>query len=144
VEVEKPKRTIEWFWMTDAVELLIRPGSEDKEALDSAAFKAWAVPDGAGKGRPCAGAFIRHERVSARVAGIRVGQQRLPGGYRLVFRVPASRLGKGPLRPWAVLRFNLLVMDCEKVLEVCWSAHTGDWTTERPRTWGRLVLCPPS
>lgn len=143
VEVRKPKRTIEWFWMTDAVELLIRPGSEDREALDSAVLKVWAVPDGSGKGRPCAGAFIRHERITARAAGVRVDQHRRPGGYRLEFRIPALRLGKGPLRSWDVLRFNLLVMDCEKVLETCWSSHGGEWTTERPLTWGRLVLCPP-
>ena len=142
VETSKPKRSIEWFWMTDAVELLLRSGTEDAEALDAKSVKIWAVPDGEGKGRPYVGAIRNHARVAGAKAGARVRQSRIPGGYRMEFRVPAATLQPGPFRPFQVLRFNLLVEDCEKVLEVCWSAHQGDWTTEKPKTWGRLALVP--
>jgi hypothetical protein len=142
VETSKPKRSIEWFWMTDAVELLLRPGAGDAEALDSKCVKIWAVPDGEGKGRPYVGAIRNHKRVAGAKAGARVRQSRIPGGYRMEFRVPSATLQPGPFNPFQVLRFNLLVEDCEKVREVCWSSHQGEWTTERPKTWGRLALVP--
>lgn len=142
VEVDRPSRSIEWFWMTDAVELLIRSGSEVPEALDATSLKVWAIPDAAAKGRPAVGAWRAHRRVTGARTGVKVRQARRPGGYRIEFRVPPRLLQKGPFKPWQVLRFNLLVEDCEKVREVCWSAHQGDWTTEKPRTWGRLALVP--
>ncbi|MEK7474277.1 MAG: beta-galactosidase [Candidatus Coatesbacteria bacterium] len=142
VETAKPRRSIEWFWMTDAVELLLRTGTEDAEALDAKSVKIWAVPDGEGRGRPYVGAIRNHVRVAGAASGARVRQSRIPGGYRMEFRVAAATLQPGPFRPFQVLRFNLLVEDCEKVLEVCWSSHQGEWTTEKPKTWGRLALVP--
>jgi hypothetical protein len=142
VETSKPKDSIEWFWMTDAVELLLRPGAEDAETLDAKSVKIWAVPDGNGRNRPYVGAWRNHARVAGAKAGARVTQSRRPGGYRMEFRVPSGTLQPGPFRPFQVLRFNLLVEDCEKVREVCWSSHQGAWTTEKPKTWGRLALVP--
>jgi hypothetical protein len=142
VELKKVKSSIEWFWMTDAVELLVRPGAEDVDSLDELSVKIWAVPDGLNRGRPFVGALRRHKRVIGPAAGVKVVQLARKGGYLLEFTVPARVIQKGPLKPWSVLRFNLLVEDCEKVQEVCWSAHQGDWTTERPSTWGKLVLAP--
>ncbi len=142
VEVDRPMKSIEWFWMSDAVELLLRAGGDAPEALDAASLKIWALPDAAGRGRAVVGAWRAHRRVRGAATGVRVRQSRIPGGYRMAFAVPSGVLQKGPFRPWQVLRFNLLVEDCEKVREVCWSAHQGDWTTEKPRTWGRLALVP--
>ncbi|MEK7767660.1 MAG: hypothetical protein AAB368_15630, partial [bacterium] len=140
VDLVKTKRSIEWFWMTDVVELLMRAGEAGPEALDAAAVKAFAVPDGAGRGRPFLGAWRNHKKTFAGAAGFRAVQTGIPGGYRMKFRIPARLLQPGPLRAGQTLRFNLLVDDCEKVQESCWSAHQGDWTTERPATWGILRL----
>jgi len=142
VETSKPKRSIEWFWMTDAVEILLRAGAEDVEALDAKSVKIWAVPDGEGRGRPYVGAWRNHARVAGAKTGVRVRQSRIPGGYRMAFQIPAGTVQEGPFKPFQVLRFNLLVEDCEKVREVCWSSHQGEWTTEKPKTWGRLALVP--
>jgi hypothetical protein len=142
VGVGKTKHHIEWFWMTDAVLLMFRPGAGDADALDASSVKIWAIPDGAGRGRPFVGAWRRHARAFGPSTRVRVRQSRLPGGYRLAFRVPPRALGLAAFKPFSLLRFNALVMDCERVREVYWSAHQGDWTTERPRTWGRLALVP--
>ena len=83
-----------------------------------------------------------HRRAFGPAGGASVRQARRPGGYRLDYWVPARLLQAGPLTPWQTLRFNLLVEDEDRVLETYWSAHQGDWTTEKPGTWGRLVLIP--
>lgn len=142
VDLRKLMNSIEWFWMTDVVEILLRSGREDRPALDAAAVKVWAVPDGRARGRPFVGAYLRHRRVPGGKAGIRVRQRRRRGGYALELLLPARLFRRGRLQPWQVLRANLLVEDAEKVQEVCWSATGGEWTTERPATWGRLVLVP--
>ncbi len=141
VELSK-LRSIEWFWMTDAVELLLRPGGESIRNFDKECVKVFAVPDGAGKGRPYMGETGRHKLRLGRRVRARARQIRLPGGYAFMFRVPAGLLGAKALKPWQVLRFNLLVMDCEKVRETYWSSHQGEWTTQRPDGWGRLILAP--
>lgn len=141
VELKK-LRSIEWFWMTDAAELLLRPGAESPDKFDRKCIKVFAVPDGAGKGRPFAGETRGHKAFFGNKVRTRVVQSRYPGGYRLLFRVPAATLDSGRLKPWQVLRFNILVMDCEKVREIYWSAHQGQWTTQRPDGWGRLILEP--
>jgi len=141
VAVERTKSSIEWFWMTDAVEIMVRPGGEDREFFDAKSVKVWAVPDGRARGKPFVGVLRNHRKAFNGASGVAAAQRRIPGGYRMDFRIPAAFLG-GPLRPWQELRFNLLVMDCEKVQEVCWSSHQGEWTTQRPLTWGRLVLVP--
>ncbi|HEY3234910.1 MAG TPA: hypothetical protein VGJ84_09335 [Polyangiaceae bacterium] len=140
VEISKPKKQIEWFWMTDAVELLLRPGPEPAEALDRPSLKVFSVPDGGGKGKPFYGTIRSDERRFGPQTGVSVQQAPIRGGYRMSFWLPAKLLGRAALRPGEELRFNLLVEDCEKVQEVYWSAHQGDWTTERPKTWGLLRL----
>lgn len=142
VEIEKTRKSIEWFWMTDMAEILVRPGGEDVKFFDARAVKAWAVPDGAGKNRPFVGVLRKHKKQFGRASGVAVKQSRIPGGYRMDFWIPAKIIQSGPLKPWQVMRFNALVDDCDRVQEVCWSAHQGDWTTARPYTWGRMVLVP--
>jgi hypothetical protein len=142
VDVRKFKASIEWFWTTDAAELLLRAGDDAPDALDARSVKVAAIPDGAGRGRPFVSVLRRHQKVFGNAGGARVIQARRPGGYRLDFWVPARLLQSEPLTPWQTLRFNLLVEDEDQVRETCWSAHQGDWTTERPVTWGRLVLIP--
>jgi len=142
VEIEKTKKSIEWFWMTDFAEVFVRPGGGDKKFFDAKSVKVWAVPDGDGKNRAFVGALLRHKTVLGRATGITVKQVRIPGGYRMDFWIPAKIIQAGPLKPWQVLRFNILADDNDRVQEVCWSAHQGDWTTQRPNTWGRMVLVP--
>ena len=142
VEIEKTKKMIEWFWMTNFAEVFIRPGGEDHKFFDAKSVKIWAVPDGTGKNRPFVGALISHKTVLGRATGATVKQVRIPGGYRMDFWIPAKIIQVGPLKPWQVLRFNILADDNDRVQEVCWSAHQGDWTTQRPNTWGRMVLVP--
>ncbi len=140
VDLVKIKRSIEWFWMTDAVELLIRPDGRLPAHLDLKSTKIWAVPDGLGKGRPFLGAWHKGKRLNGKAAGAKVKQLRHPGGYGLSFFVPASAIQSGPLKAGQKLRFNLLVEDCEKVMESFWSGHQGQLTTELPATWGTLLL----
>ncbi len=142
VSVAKTKDHIEWFWMTDAVELMFRPGGAAVDSLDSGSVKIWAIPDGAGRSRPFVGAWRRHVRVFGGATGVRVTQSRVPGGYRLAFRIPPRAVGLSSFKAFSLLRFNALVMDCERVRELHWTAHQGDWTTERPKTWGRIALVP--
>lgn len=142
VDIRKFKSSIEWFWTTDAAEVLVRAGEDAPDALDAASVKVAAIPDGAGKGKPFVSVLHRHRKVFGPAGGARVTQGRRPGGYRLDFWIPARLLQAGPLTPWQTLRFNVLVEDEDRVLETCWSAHQGDWTTEKPKTWGRLVLIP--
>jgi hypothetical protein len=141
-DLKNVKRSIEWFWMSDAVEVLLRPESPEGsgQALDDASLKVWAIPDGSGKGRPFVGAWRRHKRVEGRASGVQVSQRSLPGGYGIDFSIPASLVQKGPWKAWQQVRFNLLVEDCRQVTEVCWADHQGNWTTERPLTWGVLKL----
>jgi len=142
IEVERTKRSIEWFWMTDAVEILARadrPGGEVPAVFDVHSVKVWGIPDGAGRGRPFVGAYLRHRRVWGGRTGVRVRQRAVRGGYRLDFTVPARVLGLKRIEPGTTMRFNVLVMDCEKVLEACWSDHSGNWTTERPGGWGKMT-----
>ena len=120
----------------------VRAGGEDQKFFDAKSVKVWAVPDGAGKNRPFVGALIRHKTVLGRATGVTAKQVRIPGGYRMDFWIPVKLIQAGPLKPWQVLRFNVLADDNDRVQEVCWSAHQGDWTTQRPHTWGRMVLVP--
>ncbi len=143
IDIRKTMRSIEWFWTTDAVELFVRAGEEAPAFFDARSFKVWAIPEAlAGGKRPFVGALRAHRKTFGGSTGVRVGQRKLPGGYRLDFWMPARLFGSGTLRPWQVLRFDMLVEDCEKVQEVYWSAHGGEWTMARPAKWGRLVLVP--
>jgi len=142
VDTRKFKASIEWFWTTDAAEVLVRAGDDAPEALDAVSVKVAAIPDGAGRGRPFVSVLRNHKKTFGPAGGASVIQARRAGGYRLDFWIPARMLQAGPFTPWQTLRFNLLVEDEDRVLETCWSAHQGDWTTEKPKTWGRLVLIP--
>jgi hypothetical protein len=137
------KESIEWFWMTDAVEVLLRPQALSAslgQALDKVSVKVAAVPDGLGKGKPFLGAWRNHKRVEGAATGAKVSQRPFKGGYRLDFEIPAKLVQPGDFKAWQELRFNLLVEDCRQVTELYWSGHQGDWTTERPLTWGLLKL----
>jgi len=143
VETTKLRKATEWFWMTDAVEIMLDGVEADSEFTRPSSLKVFVVPDGGGrKGTPFIGAQFDTKRVFGRKAGVRVSQKRYRAGYRVDFFVPAGLFQRTVLRVWEVLRFNLLVMDCEKVQEVCWSDHQGNWTADRPASWGRLILIP--
>jgi hypothetical protein len=70
---------------------------------------------------------------------VKVRQLAVRGGYRLDFSIPARVLGLPRISFGTTMRLNVLVMDCEKVLEAFWSDHAGNWTTERPAGWGRAT-----
>lgn len=139
-ETKKVRDSIEWFWMTDAVEILLRPDGPMPEALDDTSLKIWAVPDGLGQGTPYVGSWRRHERVEGIPAGATVVQRPLRGGYGITFTIPPALIQAGDFGPGQTLRFNLLVEDCREVMEVYWNGHQGEGTTEKPATWGALHL----
>jgi hypothetical protein len=134
------KESIEWFWMSDAVDLMIRPDLGVPEALDESTLKVWAVPDGLGKLKPYVGGWRNHQRLQGSAVGVAVKQKPKPGGYSLEFDIPAALIQKGPFKAWQTFRFDMLVEDCRQVTEVYWSAHQGDWVTEKPNTWGKITL----
>ena len=140
VKTETLKNHIEWFWQTDVVELMLRPAKAVPDFLDRSSFKAWAVPDGKGKGKPWIGGIHQGKRLAGSAAGVRVTQSKHKGGYALKFFVPAATIQKGALAPGQSLRFNLLVDDAEKVRETYWGAHQGLGATEKPGTWGLIKL----
>jgi hypothetical protein len=142
VNLKALKSSIEWFWQTDMVELLLRPVQAMPNFLDAQSFKAWAVPDGRGKGKAWLGGWRQGKRLVGQAAGTRVTQSKLAGGYSLKFFVPATAVQKTAFAAGQSLRFNLLVDDAEKVRETYWSAHQGQLTTEKPQTWGLLRLIP--
>jgi hypothetical protein len=152
VDLRQIRWGIEWFWQTDAVELMLRPVEADRPlgapeppsatTLDEASLKVWAVPDGEGKDKPYVGSWRRHARQQGLQTGVEVEQHPYPGGYGLTFKVPARLLKTDAFKAGQAWRFNLLVEDCRQVSEVYWSAHQGDGTTEKPETWGTLTLRP--
>jgi hypothetical protein len=142
VDLRRPKDSIEWFWQTDVVELLLRPAKAMPDFLDVQSYKTWAVPNGKGKGKAWLGGWSQGKRLVGQAAGTRVIQSRLAQGYAMRFFVPAKVLQEKTLSAGQSFRFNLLVDDAEKVRETYWSAHQGQLTTEKPQTWGILRLVP--
>ncbi|MES2202227.1 MAG: hypothetical protein V4498_08245 [candidate division FCPU426 bacterium] len=140
VKIETLKDSIEWFWQTDVVELLLRKNQAIPEFLDEASFKVWAVPDALGRGKAWLGGIHKGVRSKGKAAGATAKQVQVPGGYGMNFFVPYSAVQDKPFAAGQTLRFNLLVEDAEKVRETYWSAHQGQLTTEKPATWGTIKL----